>query len=659
MQNYKLFPKIPKKCATFALSFCEPSVAIDIQMEQLKHECGVAMIRLRKPLEYYKEKYGTYAYALNKLYLLMEKQHNRGQEGAGVGVLKINAAAGSEYVFRERAMGSGAIQEIFDNIRPQVDKALLADPTPSEVERDIPFIGEIYMGHLRYSTTGKSGMNYVHPFLRRNNWRSRNLLMCGNFNMTNVDEIFETVVSRGQHPRLYSDGIVLLEQLGWALDRENHRLYREYRDSLREPELSHAIEQRLDLTNVLSQARMWDGGFCICAVTGSGDMAALRDSHGIRPAFYYVDDEVVVVASERPVIQTTFNVRLADVRELTPGSAIIVSRSGDVKIVDVLGERKNERCSFERIYFSRGSDADIYRERKALGANLVPQVLDALGHNVDDAVFSFIPNTAEVAFIGLVEGLGETLEREKTERIMDAARAGGLSREVLENIMRQKLRVEKVALKDIKLRTFIAEGESRNDLAAHVYDVTYGIVNNDRDTLVVIDDSIVRGTTLRQSIISMLDRLHPRRILVLSSSPQVRYPDCYGIDMSRMGEFIAFKAAVELTVERGEQQRLHDVYLRCLEQERLPRSSEPVNCVKAIYEPFTDEEISAKIAGMLTPSTINAEVKIIYQSLEGLHRAVPNHPGDWYFSGNYPTPGGTRLVNRAYINYYEGNVDKR
>ena len=372
-----------------------------------------------------------------------------------------------------------------------------------------------------------------------------------------------------------------------------------------------------------------------------------------------IDDEVVVVASERPVIQTTFNVRLADVCELTPGSAIIVSRSGEVKIVDVLGERKNERCSFERIYFSRGSDADIYRERKALGANLVPQVLDALGHNVDDAVFSFIPNTAEVAFIGLVEGLGETLEREKTERIMDAARSGGLSREVLENIMRQKLRVEKVALKDIKLRTFIAEGESRNDLAAHVYDVTYGIVNNDRDTLVVIDDSIVRGTTLRQSIISMLDRLHPRRILVLSSSPQVRYPDCYGIDMSRMGEFIAFKAAVELTVERGEPQRLHDVYLRCLEQERLPRSSEPVNCVKAIYEPFTDEEISDKIAGMLTPLTINAEVKIIYQSLEGLHRAVPNHPGDWYFSGNYPTPGGTRLVNRAYINYYEGNVDKR
>lgn len=626
-------------------------------MEILKHECGIAMIRLRKPLEYYKEKYGTYCWALNKLYLLMEKQHNRGQEGAGIGVVKLNALPGNEYVFRERALGPDAIRDIFDIVRPQVDRELSVATTPEEVDCDVPFIGEIYMGHLRYSTTGKKGISYVHPFLRRNNWRSRNLLMCGNFNMTNVDRLFSKVVGRGQHPRVYSDTIVLLEQLGYALDTENHRIYRQYRDVLKEPELTRIIEDNIDMTNVLAEARSWDGGFVMCAVTGSGDMAVLRDNHGIRPAFYYADDEVVVVASERPVIQTVFNVARKDVSELTPGSAIIVNRRGAMKIVDILGEAKNERCSFERIYFSRGSDADIYRERKQLGRNLVKPLMKKVGDDLDHTVFSYIPNTAEVAYFGIVDGLNRELDRRKQQKILALASKGRLNATNLDEIMRHKLRFEKLAIKDIKLRTFIAEGESRNDLAAHVYDVTYGIVENDVDTLVVIDDSIVRGTTLRQSIIRMLDRLHPRRIVVLSSSPQVRYPDYYGIDMSRMGEFIAFRAAVELLRERGMEGLLHEVYLRCLAQDKS--NVVPENFVKAIYEPFTDEEISDKIAQMLTPADAKAEVSIVYQTLEGLHDAVPSSPGDWYFSGNYPTPGGIRLVNRAYVNFYEGNADKR
>ena len=628
-------------------------------MEQLKHECGVAMIRLLKPLEYYKRKYGTYCYGLSKLYLMMEKQHNRGQEAAGIGVVKFHAQPGSEYVFRERALGSGAIQEIFDRIRPALDKAAVESRSADWVERDAPFIGEIYMGHLRYSTTGRSGLSYVHPFLRRNNWPSRNLLLCGNFNMTNVDEIFNAVVAKGQHPRIYSDTVMLLEQLGYALDKENHRIYRMYRDSLPEPELSRKIEEHLDMREVLAGAApLWDGGFVICGATGSGDMFALRDSHGIRPAFYYCDDEVVVVASERPVIQTVLDVRRADVRELTPGSAITVTRSGIVEVRDVLGEGENRRCSFERIYFSRGSDADIYRERKALGRNIVPDVLESVGYDLDHTVVSFIPNTAEVAFIGMVEGLEKYLDTLKADKILAAQETGTLTPQTLAEIMDHKLRVEKVAIKDIKLRTFIAEGESRNDLAAHVYDVTYGCVTNNVDNLVVIDDSIVRGTTLRQSILRILDRLHPRKIVVVSSSPQVRYPDYYGIDMSRMGEFIAFRAAVALLNETGRQDVLDTTYRRCLEMEKAP-DSELENCVKAIYEPFTDRQVAEKIAEMLTPEGTGAEVEILFQSLEGLHRSVPNHPGDWYFSGDYPTPGGIRLVNRAFVNYYEGNADKR
>ncbi len=627
-------------------------------MEQLKHECGVAMIRLRKPIGYYKEKYGTYAYALNKLYLLMEKQHNRGQEGAGVGVVKLHSQPGHEYVFRERALGPNAITDIFSHVMPTLEHAHVEDMPPAEVEAYAPFVGEIYMGHLRYSTTGKSGISYVHPFLRRNNWRSRNLMMCGNFNMTNVDEVFQSIVDKGQHPRIYSDTIVLLEQLGYALDKENHRLYRRFRDRLEDPALGIAIEDNLDIAAVLKNASPeWDGGFVICGATGSGDMFALRDRNGIRPAFYYVDDEIVVVASERPVIQTVFNVPRASVSELTPGSAVIVSKNGDVEVTDVLGEGENRRCSFERIYFSRGSDADIYRERKALGRLLVPKVLKAVDNDLDHTVLSFIPNTAEVAFIGLVQGFEDYLNHEKTDELLRLQAGGNLTPDAIKKILDRRLRVEKVAIKDIKLRTFIAEGNSRNDLAAHVYDVTYGC-EDWVDNVVVIDDSIVRGTTLRQSIIAMLDRLRPKKIVVVSSSPQVRYPDYYGIDMSRMGEFIAFRAAIELLKDRGMSHIIREVYEKCLFQAKLP-AAEQVNEVKAVYAPFTDEEISAKMVEMLTPKDTKAEIEIVYQSLEGLHKAVPGCPGDWYFSGDYPTPGGNRLVNLAYINFYEGNTDKR
>lgn len=629
-------------------------------MEQLKHECGVAMIRLLKPLEYYKEKYGTYLYGVNKLYLLMEKQHNRGQEGAGAGVIKMNAPAGHEYVFRERALGANAIQEIFSNINTQIENAHIQDKSADWIDEYAPFIGEVYMGHLRYSTTGRSGISYVHPFLRRNNWCSRTLMLCGNFNMTNVDEIFNAVVEKGQHPRIYSDTVIILEQLGYALDKENSRLYHEFTEKgLDGIGRAKAIESNLDLRNVLeSAAPGWDGGYVICGTVGSGDMWALRDPHGIRPAFYYHDDEIVVVASERPVIQTVMNVARKDVHELMPGNAIMVSKDGDVKVEEILPHGKNERCSFERIYFSRGSDADIYKERKALGRNLADKILQGVDYDLKHSVFSFIPNTAEVAFIGMVEGLEKYLDAYKADKIFQAGSEGLLSPEIIQNIMAQKLRIEKLAIKDIKLRTFIAEGESRNDLAAHVYDVTYGIVKDGQDAIVVIDDSIVRGTTLKQSIIKMLDRLNPRKIVIVSSSPQVRYPDYYGIDMSRMAEFCAFRAAVQLLRERGQEHILDEVYREALRQEELPHDAR-VNCVKRIYEPFSDDEISDKIAQMLTPDDCKTEVKIIYQTLSGLHRAVPDCPGDWYFSGDYPTPGGNVLVNRAYINFYEGNHDKR
>ena len=622
-------------------------------MDPLKHECGIAMIRLLKPAQYYKEKYGSYAWALKKLYLLMEKQHNRGQEGAGVGVVKLHAEPGSEYVFRERALGAQAIRHIFDKIGPDLEKIKLESMSPEEVEEDAPFIGEIYMGHLRYSTTGRSGMSYVHPFLRRNNWPSRNLLLCGNFNMTNVDDIFKKVVEKGQHPRIYSDTVMLLEQLGYALDRENHRIYRQYRDTIPEPRLTARIEDEIDVKAVLKAAApTWDGGFVICGATGSGDMFALRDAGGIRPAFYYMDEEVIVVASERPVIQTVFNIARKDVKELPPGWAVTVNKAGKAEVAEVLTPAKNQKCSFERIYFSRGSDADIYQERKKLGELLVPEILEKIGNDIDHTVFSFIPNTAEVAFIGMVEGLQKHLNHLKTEKILKARDRGALTDERVKKIIGQKLRIEKIAIKDIKLRTFITEGEARDELAAHVYDVTYGCVQNDEDNLVVIDDSIVRGTTLTQSILRILDRLHPRKIIVVSSSPQVRYPDCYGIDMSSLGEFAAFRAAIALLNERGMDDVITRVYDRCREMEGLP-DAEQINCVKEIYAPFSQQEIAAKMAEMLTPPGTKAEVRLIFQTIHGLHEAIPDHPGDWYFSGNYPTPGGVRIVNKAFVAFYE------
>ena len=617
------------------------------------------MIRLRKPLEYYKKKYGSYGYPLQKLYLLMEKQHNRGQEAAGVGVVKLHSEPGNEYVFRERALGSGAITEIFSKIFPQLESAGTERMSARDAERYAPFLGEILMGHLRYSTTGKSGISYVHPFLRRNNWRSRNLLMCGNFNMTNVHRIFESIVAKGQHPRIYSDTVVLLEQLGYALDKENHRLYRQLRTSMVDPELAYAIEDRIDMSRVLrSAAPEWDGGFVICGATGSGDMFVLRDRHGIRPAFYYIDPEVVVVASERPVIQTVFDAPASEVKELIPGDALIVSKQGDISVADILQPGNNQRCSFERIYFSRGSDADIYRERKELGRLLTPDVCRAVGEDLGHTVVSFIPNTAEVAYIGLVEGLQQHIDAAKCREIERLQKAGELTSERIKEVMSQKVRVEKVALKDIKLRTFIAEGNSRNDLAAHVYDVTYGCLEAGVDNLVIIDDSIVRGTTLRQSILTMLARLKPKKIVVVSSSPQVRYPDYYGIDMSRLNEFIAFQAAIALLKEQGNEELIDHTYEKCKAQLELP-DSEQINAVRDIYAPFTAREISRKIAEMITPEGFESEIEIIYQSLSGLHEAIPGCPGDWYFSGRYPTPGGNRLANQAFVDYYEGNPDRR
>lgn len=621
-------------------------------MEILKHECGVAMVRLLKPLEYYHQKYGTWMYGLNKLYLLMEKQHNRGQEGAGLACVKLEAKAGEEYMFRERALGTGAITEIFSAVHEHfrdLTPAQLSDPIFAK--NNLPFAGELYMGHLRYSTTGKSGISYVHPFLRRNNWRVKNLALCGNFNLTNVDEIFEDITAIGQHPRKFADTYIMLEQVGHRLDRVVEHLYQQCEaEGLRGMDITHAIEARIDLGDVLKRCvPTWDGGFVICGITGSGEMFSVRDPWGIRPAFYYADDEIVVLASERPVIQTVMNVHAWDIKELNRGEAVFVSKTGKLRVEQIVEPKKNSACSFERIYFSRGSDIDIYKERKKLGETLVPDVLKAVDNDLDHTVFSFIPNTAEVAYYGMLEELNNYLNGIKKKWIADKRHL--FQEEELEQILSMRVRTEKVAIKDIKLRTFIAEGNSRNDLAAHVYDITYGSIVPFEDNLVVIDDSIVRGTTLKQSIISILDRLHPKKIVIVSSSPQVRYPDYYGIDMSRMNEFIAFKAAVALLEERGMENVLMDAYQKAKKQER--ESLAEVNYVKGIYAPFTDEEISSKMVDLLTPVGTKAQVQIVYQTIEGLHASCPNHPGDWYFSGDYPTPGGVRMVNRAFIHYME------
>lgn len=620
-------------------------------MEILKHECGVAMVRLLKPLEYYHEKYGTWMYGLNKLYLLMEKQHNRGQEGAGLACVKSHAAPGEEFMFRERATGVNAIKEIFASVHDKlrdVDSILLEDP--KHASRHIPYAGELYMGHLRYSTTGKSGLSFIHPFLRRNNWRARNLCICANFNMTNVEEIFEHIAVKGQHPRMISDTFLLLEQLGHRLDRESERLFQEaLNKGLQDKDITDYIENNIDVGNILKEsAGIWDGGYVLCGVTGSGEMFCMRDPWGIRPAFWMMDDEVFAMASERPVLQTTFNVSKDKIREIKPGEALILSKDGKLRSRQILEPRNYSACSFERVYFSRGSDEDIYRERKKLGHNLVPSILKAVDDDVENTVFSYIPNTAEVAFYGMVQGFNEYLNRRKERQL--SSLGSELSPEKVREILSHRIRTEKVALKDIKLRTFISEGNSRNDLAAHVYDITYGSLRPGQDNLVVIDDSIVRGTTLRESIIRILDRLHPKRIVIVSSSPQVRYPDYYGIDMSRMDEFIAFRASIELAKDRGLENLIMDIYHDCLLQVNNPKDK-LINHVKRLYDQFTDEEISDKIVEMLKPEDVETDIRIVFQTLEGLRSSCPDSPGDWYFSGEYPTPGGLKRLNEAYINY--------
>lgn len=625
----------------------------------IKHECGIAVIRLLKPLDYYYKKYGTWLYGLDKMYLLMEKQHNRGQEGAGLGAVKLEASPGNEFIFRERALGPGAISEIFSHIHrafQQFTKEQLSDI--EFVKKAIPFAAELFIGHLRYSTTGKSSLSYVHPLLRRNNWASRNLALAGNFNMTNVDEMFNQLLQEGQHPRDYADTFVMLESLGHYLDREVQYQYDLLdKEQMNGQEVSHQIAERLDIPSLLKRSsEIWDGGYAICGLIGCGDAFVLRDPWGIRSAFYYHDDEVAVVASERPVIQTAFNLKKEDIHELQPGEALIVKRNGTINLNQIREKKKKiTPCSFERIYFSRGSDYDIYRERKKLGELLVPKIMDAINSDFDNTVFSFIPNTAEVAYFGMLQGLEDHFNHQKALTILE--KGNMLRKEEIDTILSKRVRSEKVAIKDIKLRTFIAQGNTRNDLAAHVYDVTYGSLRRGIDSLVIIDDSIVRGTTLKQSIIKILDRLDPKKIIIVSSSPQIRYPDCYGIDMSKMSEFIAFKAAIALLKERGMQSVIDETYKKAVAQRHM-KKEHIVNHVKDIYAAFTDEEISDKIAQMLTSKGIKAEVKIVFQSIEDLHKACPNNGGDWYFSGNYPTPGGNRLVNNAFINYIEGGENK-
>ena len=577
-------------------------------MEQLKHECGVAMIRLLKPLDYFEKKYGTWAYGFNKLYLMMEKQHNRGQEGAGLATVCLNKEPGTEYMFREKAEGKDAITEIFSRVTEEM-------------------AGELYMGHLRYSTTGKSGLTFVHPFLRRNNWRAKNLCLCGNFNMTNIDEVFQFLTAQGQSPRIYGDSYITLELMGHRLDREVERLYQEAREKgLEGIDITNYIDDHVEMANVLKTTMIhYDGGYVMCGLTGSGEMFAVRDPWGIRPAFFYRDEELIALASERPVLQTTFDVDREKVFELKPGQALIVHKNGESKLEQIMPAQKLSACSFERIYFSRGSDCDIYQERKRLGEQLTPAIMKAIDGDVDHSVFSYIPNTAEVAYYGMTDGIRK---------------------------QHGDVRTEKVVWKDIKLRTFISTNTERNDLAAHVYDISYGSLKPYEDNLVIIDDSIVRGTTLKESIFKILDRLHPKKIVMVSSSPQIRYPDYYGIDMARLEEFCAFRATMALIEERGMWQLVNDTYLACKEELQKPKE-EMQNCVRALYEPFTVDEINNKIVEMLRPADMQAPIELVFQSIEGLHEACPNHPGDWYFTGHYPTPGGTKLVNQAFINYIE------
>ena len=605
-------------------------------MEQLKHECGVAMIRLLKPLEYYEQKYGTWKYGLNKLYLMMEKEHNRGQEGAGIASVKLDTEPGHEYMFRERAEGKDAIDKIF----------------ATDVNK---FRGEIYMGHLRYSTTGKSGMSYVHPFLRRNNWKAKNLCLCGNFNMTNIDEIFDKITLQGQSPRIYSDSYIMLEFMGHRLDREVERNFIAAQAmELENTDITRYIEEHVKMSNVLKTSMTnFDGGYVVCGMTGSGEMFCMRDPWGIRPAFYYINDEVAVLASERPVLQTTFDLECDDVKELEPGTALLVKRNGQCSIERIIEQKADAKCSFERIYFSRGNDRDIYKERKQLGEQLMGPVLRAIDYDTEHTVFSFIPNTAEVAFYGMLDGFKHYVNEKKIDRIQEVL-GKNPTREELTTILNEYVRTEKVAWKDIKLRTFITEDNSRNDLASHVYDITYESLVPRVDNLVVIDDSIVRGTTLKESIFRILDRLHPKKIVMVSSAPQIRYPDYYGIDMARLEEFCAFRAAIAMLKERGMHDLIDATYHHCLDELAKPKE-EMKNYVRDIYEPFTVEEINDKIVEMLRPASMTTPIEVVFQSIEGLRNAIPNHRGDWYFTGHYPTPGGTKLCLKAFVNYIENH----
>lgn len=624
----------------------------------LQHECGIAMLRLKQPLQYYIDKYGSAFYGLNKMYLLMEKQHNRGQDGAGLANIKLDVPPGKRYISRIRSVDPRPIQDVFSRIMPRFEglsSEQLANST--FLQEEMAFTGELFLAHLRYGTYGKNQVENCHPFLRQNNWRTRNLVVAGNFNMTNTDELFDKLVGLGQHPKEKADTVTLLERIGHFLDVENQRLFDQFKqEGLENEAISERIANDLDVQTILRHAaNSLDGGYVMCGLIGHGDAFVMRDPNGIRPCFWYEDDEVVVVTSERPVIQTAFNVETAAVQELAPGHALIIKRDGSVSTPEVKQPGERKACSFERIYFSRGNDQDIYRERKELGRQLVPKILEAVEHDLDHTVTSFIPNTAEVCFYGLIKGLEDYQNQAKIARIIGMGANPDPAE--IKRILDERARIEKIAIKDAKLRTFITEDANRDDLVAHVYDIAYGTVEPGRDNLVVIDDSIVRGTTLKKSILRILDRLSPKRIIVASSAPQIRYPDCYGIDMARLGDFIAFQAAISLIRERGLDHIIDETYERCKAQVALPKE-ENVNQVKAIYEPFTTEEISDRISQLLTPEGMNAEVKIVFQSIEGLHSACPNHTGDWYFTGDFPTPGGHKVVNRAFVYFVEGSNDR-
>lgn len=628
--------------------------------DAIKHECGISLIRLKKPLEFYKEKYGTAFYGVNKMYLMMEKQHNRGQDGAGFASIKLDMKPGERYISRQRSVAQQPIQDIFAEINGRINDLMVANPDKKDdvawQKKNVPYIGELLMGHVRYGTFGKNSVESVHPFLRQNNWMHRNLIVAGNFNMTNVSTLFKKLVSLGQHPKENADTITVMEKIGHFLDDEVAKLYKVLKkEGFNKQQASPQIAERLNVQKILKRAaKDWDGGYAMVGLLGHGDAFVLRDPAGIRPAYYFENDEIAVVASERPVIQTAFNVAFNDVQELDPGSALIVKKNGELSIKKVLKPLTRKACSFERIYFSRGSDAEIYEERKQLGRLLMPEVLKSIDHDTKNTVFSFIPNTAETSFYGLVEAAQDELNKQKKEEIL--ASKEQLDDAGLEKILSRKLRTEKIAIKDAKLRTFITEDSSRDDLVAHVYDVTYGVVKPE-DTLVIIDDSIVRGTTLKKSIIKMMARLEPKKIVVVSSAPQIRYPDCYGIDMAKLEDFIAFKAAIALLEERGLGEVVQEVYEKCKKQVDL-KDKDVINFVKEIYTPFTDKEISAKIAELLSDETVKPEVEIIYQTVENLHKSCPKNLGDWYFTGDYPTDGGNRVVNRAFINYVEGNSER-